>query len=317
MVQAKAALDKAQASRDALNYPRVSDPLVLKQLQQGVNQARNALDAAQRAYDDAPDDSWRLDNLLAARTTFWQTQSGLGWATGKPTQAQIDQAEADLAIVKANYTLAQAQWETWKGGMDEAALKLAESKVAESQARLSLAQKAQEDIELRAPFAGEILSIGIAVSSKAGAFTTAATVADPSVLEISTIPTPQELSQLGVGQTAVVQLNTQGNKTFPAHLTSLPLGSTSGQDQSTIVTLDDTGLALTLGEAASVTVVIDEHQNVLWLPPAALRTFQGQDSVLVEAGGVQRRVDVRLGLKAADRVEILEGLSGGQVVVGP
>jgi len=81
--------------------------------------------------------------------------------------------------------------------------------------------------------------------------------------------------------------------------------------------LDDTGLALILGEAASVTVVIDEHQNVLWLPPAALRTFQGQDSVLVEAGGVQRRVDVRLGLKSADRVEILEGLSEGQVVVGP
>ena len=318
MVQAKTALDKAQASRNVLNYPRVSDPLVLKQLQQAVDQALKVLDAAQQAYDTAPDDSWRLNDLLNARAAFWQVQAALGWTTGKPTQTEIDQADADLALAKANYALAQAVWETWKGGMDETELKLAESKVADAQARLTLAQKSQEDIELRAPFDGEVLSIGIAVGSQAAAFTSVATIADPSVLEISTIPTPQELTLLGVGQAATVQLNTQGNKTFPAHLTSLPLGSnSSGQDQSTIITLDDTGLALILGEAASVTVVIDEHQNVLWLPPAALRTFQGQDSVLVEAGGVQRRVDVRLGLKSADRVEILEGLSEGQVVVGP
>jgi HlyD family secretion protein len=318
MVQAKAALDKAQASRDALNYPRVSDPLVLKQIQQDVDQARKALDAAQQAYAAAPDDSGRLNALLAAQDALRQAQERLGWATGKPTQAEIDQADANLALAKANYALAQAAWETWKGGMDETELKLAESKVADAQSRLTLAQKSQEDIELRAPFDGEVLSIGIAVGSQAEAFTSVATVADPSVLEISTIPTPQELTLLGVGQAATVKLNTQGNKVFPAHLTSLPLGSSSsGQDQSTIITLDDTGLALTLGEAASVTVVIDEHQNALWLPPAALRTFQGQDSVLVEAGGVQRRVDVRLGLKSADRVEILEGLSEGQVVVGP
>ena len=93
--------------------------------------------------------------------------------------------------------------------------------------------------------------------------------------------------------------------------------SSTTQNPSVVVTLDDTGLSLTLGEAASVTVVVDEHANTLWLPPAALRTFQGQDSVLVESGGVQRRVDVRVGLKSADKVEILEGLEEGQVVVGP
>ena len=47
MVQAKADLDKAQANRLVLNYPRVSDPLELKKLQQDVDLARQAVDAAQ------------------------------------------------------------------------------------------------------------------------------------------------------------------------------------------------------------------------------------------------------------------------------
>ena len=317
MVQAKAALDQAQASRNALNYPRVSDPLELKKLQQDVDLARKALDAAQQAYVNAPDDNSRLNALLAAQDMLRQAQESLGWATGKPSQAEIDQADAALAMAKANYVIAQATWETWKGGMDEAALKLAQSKVADAQARLVLAQKSQEDIEIRAPFDGEILSLGIAVGSQAGAFNTVATVADPTVLEISAIPTPQDLSDLGIGQTASVKLSSHPDQAFPAHVASVPLSASSTQDQSVVVTLDDTGLSLTLGEAANVTVVIDEHTNTLWLPPAALRTFQGQDSVLLEAGGVQRRVDVRVGLKSSDRVEILEGLEEGQVVVGP
>jgi hypothetical protein len=74
---------------------------------------------------------------------------------------------------------------------------------------------------------------------------------------------------------------------------------------------------MTLGEAASAVIEVEKRENVLWLPPAALRIFQGRDFVFVEENGVQRRVDVLLGLSSADRVEILEGLSEGQTVLGP
>ena len=318
MVQAKADLDKAQANRLVLNYPRVSDPLELKKLQQDVDQARKAVDAAQTAYNAALDDAGRLNSLLSAQATLKQAQQTLGWATSMPTQAEIDQADAALALAQANYALAQAEWERWKDGVDPTQLHLAESTVADAQARLALAQKSQGDIELIAPFDGQILSIGIAVGSQAAAFTTVATVADPTILEISAIPTPQDLNNLGIGQGASVKLSSHPDQAFPAHVENVPLSTSSTtQNPSVVVTLDNTGLALTLGEAASVIVVVDEHTSTLWLPPAALRTFQGQDSVLVESSGVQRRVDVRVGLKSADKVEILEGLEEGQVVVGP
>ena len=317
VTQAKAALDQAQAKRDRLNLPRVSDPLALQKLQQDRDQASQALDAARQAYAADPNNPARLDALISAQASFNQAQNNLSWALGKPSQADIDQADADLALAKANYQVAQVEWSAWQSGMDASELHLAESKVADAQARLTLAQKAQETIELRAPFDGQVVSIGIASGSQATAFTAVATVADPSILVISAISTPQNLNQLGVGQAASVKLSSHPDQTYTAHVSRVPLSSATSGDQSIIITLDNTNLALTLGEVATVTVQIDQHQDVLWLPPVALSTFQGQDSVLVQVNGIQRRVDVSLGLKSSERVEILAGLEEGQVVVGP
>ena len=56
---------------------------------------------------------------------------------------------------------------------------------------------------------------------------------------------------------------------------------------------------------------------MLWIPLAALRSFQGKDFVIVAEGETQRRVSVTVGIKTEDRVEILSGLTAGQIVVGP
>jgi hypothetical protein len=76
-------------------------------------------------------------------------------------------------------------------------------------------------------------------------------------------------------------------------------------------------VTLTLNEAATVIIEIETRPGVLWLPPAALRKFQGQDFVLIEEDGIQRRIDIRIGLRSADRIEIVGGLEEGQIVIGP
>jgi multidrug efflux pump subunit AcrA (membrane-fusion protein) len=67
----------------------------------------------------------------------------------------------------------------------------------------------------------------------------------------------------------------------------------------------------------SLIITIAERKNVLWLPASAIRQFGGRDFVVVQEDGVERRVDVRLGLEGNDRVEILEGLEENQRVVAP
>lgn len=55
---------------------------------------------------------------------------------------------------------------------------------------------------------------------------------------------------------------------------------------------------------------------MLWLPPAAIRTFQGRTFVVIEAANGQRRADVRLGIQSPTRVEILEGVGVDEVIIG-
>jgi hypothetical protein len=87
-------------------------------------------------------------------------------------------------------------------------------------------------------------------------------------------------------------------------------------DNSVHFQLEDDSTPLVLNDAVVVTITIDEREDVLWLPKAALRSFQGETFVYVEVGDVQRRVNVTVGLEGTDRVEIVSGLEEGQVVIG-
>ncbi len=62
--------------------------------------------------------------------------------------------------------------------------------------------------------------------------------------------------------------------------------------------------------------MLEQKDGVLWLPPAAIRTFEGRTFVVIQEGAAQRQVDVTLGIESDDRVEIEEGLVEGDVVVG-
>jgi multidrug efflux pump subunit AcrA (membrane-fusion protein) len=91
---------------------------------------------------------------------------------------------------------------------------------------------------------------------------------------------------------------------------------TNTDDRAVHVALQDKNVTLELGELATVIITLEQKDNALWLPPAAIRTFQGRDFVVIQDGDAQRRVDVKLGIKGEDRVEVLEGVQEGQVVVG-
>jgi RND family efflux transporter MFP subunit len=195
--------------------------------------------------------------------------------------------------------------------------------VADNEARLTSAQKALENIELRAPFDGQVLSIGISPGNQVAGFKAVLTLADPEALEIVLYPTSDDLAALGVGQAATVQLATRSGDSLSAHVRQIPFSAGSGagddsqvEDRSVRIELDDASQTLTLNEAATVVIELETRQDVLWLPPAALRTFQGRDFVFIEENGVQRRVDVQLGLHSAERVEIVQGLREEQVVIG-
>lgn len=334
LVEAEAELAQARQDRQALEGGSRADPLKLEEVQASLLQAQAAAVKAQADFDKVahksvtdPQRIQRLQVLLAARQRLAQVQALYNGYQGVPQPDKIALAGAILALAEARRDQAQADVERLQDGIDPAELSLAQAKVAEAQARLDLARKALERVELRAPFAGTVLSLGVAPGSQVEAFQPVLTLADPAALEIVVRPSPEDLTVLGIGQAATVERLSRAGGTDGAHITGMPYtagaasgaATAAGRDPDPVVhiSLDNPAVPLTLGEAATVVIAVEQRENVLWLPPAALRTFQGRDFVFVQESGVQRRIDVRLGLRSTDRVEILEGLSEGQTVVGP
>jgi multidrug efflux pump subunit AcrA (membrane-fusion protein) len=98
----------------------------------------------------------------------------------------------------------------------------------------------------------------------------------------------------------------------------LPLkpGSTGGNIR---ITLEQPPgeLGYKTGDSVMLTIILEQKEGALWLPPQAVRDFDGRRFVIVQDPGGQRRVDVIVGIESDERVEILEGLNEGDVVIAP
>ena len=177
------------------------------------------------------------------------------------------------------------------------------------------------DARLIAPFEGKALSVGIDPGDPVSAFSIVMVLADPSELEMTAELGAEQLSDMALGQEALITLRNRPEEAFGGSVRQLPYpyggGTTDASDSDLSAHIAIEGdVELEPGELATVSIVLEEKENVLWLPPAAIRTFQGRDFVVVQLDEGQQRVDVLLGIETDERVEIVQGLEEGQVIVG-
>jgi multidrug efflux pump subunit AcrA (membrane-fusion protein) len=243
-------------------------------------------------------------------------------------QAAYDQAVRqgaqrayDIRTQQTQVELSQLEVDQLEAGVDPRlgqAVTKAELELADLQAQIT-------DTVILAPHDGELTALSTAAGRAVEAFKPVMVVADPTDLEVTAELSTDEMKKLSEGQeAAVVPVEYPGNE-LPAAIRSLPYpygsgGSTTGledEDRTTHLNVDLSGLDVEPGDLVRVTVVLESKDNVLWLPPAAVRTFQGRKFVLVQAGAGQRQVDVILGIESDDRVEIESGPEEGQVVIAP
>lgn len=257
-----------------------------RQYEQGVESAQEALVVAQARYNDA----------LAGGSS----------------------SVVDRQILEQDLALADMRLEQLERGIDP----LLELDVERARLDVQKIENQIADAQLIAPFTGEVLSLGVRAGSRAEAFQTAVVLAQPQNLEITAELGSEQLSEMSVDQPATITLRNRPEEPFSGTVRQLPYafsgGASSGDNDDTRVRIqfDNPPANLTLGELATVAIVLEEKENVLWLPPAAIRTFQGRTFVVIEEANGQRRADVRLGIESEARVEILEGVEVGEVIVG-
>jgi len=188
-------------------------------------------------------------------------------------------------------------------------------------------QSQLSDAQLVAPFDGQVMSLSITEGRSVEAYREVAILADPNQLEISADLTDRVLTDLAEGMPVTAALVSRPDETFAGEIRRLPYPyggggrqgtDTQDEDKSTRVAIDSSSTSAQYedGDLVRVTVVLERKSDVLWLPPQAIRTFNGRKFVVVQEGDGQRRVDVKIGIESEDRVEIEEGLQEGQIVIG-
>jgi multidrug efflux pump subunit AcrA (membrane-fusion protein) len=185
------------------------------------------------------------------------------------------------------------------------------------------------DTQVTAPFDGTVTSLTInKPGEQVSAYRTIATVGDLASLEVTanepavsstdSPDTPTVL--LAEGMPALIQDASQTSApTVKGTVTRVPSQVPSETDKAVRVRIDQSlqGSGLALDSTVKVRVQAASKENVLWLPTLYVRTFEGRSFVIVVDKSGPHRVDVKTGLAGLERVEIVQGLSEGQVVQEP
>jgi len=225
-----------------------------------------------------------------------------------------------LRILEEDINLARIKLEKLQDDTDPLAIN--DLKMAE----LTLKQlNDQADMHrIIAPIDGQVMNISVFTGSAVRAYNPYFIVADPSIFEISADLLSTTVLQLAVNQEVEIELVDQPGQILKGWIRRLPYNITrqgtdtlENADRSTRIRFNPpAGLAMQVGDLARATIVLERREDVLFLPPEAIRVYQGRRFVVVREGDKRRRVDVKTGLKSDERVEIEEGLHEGQTIVG-
>jgi RND family efflux transporter MFP subunit len=353
LTQSRAVVQSAEAALDQTRTD-ASAAKTLAQLRLG--QASQALIQAQTSYAAALRDWDKVRNnkndirYNSYHDTFVKAEADVHTAEADVTQAQVEsdaaRAKEGPAVRQAEAALAEAQakLDSMLGGADSAALAAArraiqradlavaearqggnpelEQRVATSRLEVERLQSQIDAGRLYAPFDGKIASIDARPGAGVEAYKPVISVMNDATLEVLVdLVTSQEAARLGIGQLAQLSFARYRGKVFAARIASLPSNATSGTssvdtDTAYHLTFEPQGQEFEVGDLAQVTVALARKDDALWLPPQAVRAFEGRRFVVVLDGTRQRRQDVKVGIVGQDRVEILDGLKQGDVVVG-
>jgi RND family efflux transporter MFP subunit len=286
-----------------------------------LERAQMGLQDAQKARQEALDQPWLRDPEKVREAADRQVREAeLSLEVAEAQYQQALQARRvhnyNLQIQEQEVELARQRLQELEAGLD---LKRAQLTVERLEAQLA-------DAQVVAPFDGLVLSLHVTEGRMADAYKPMMIIADPTELEISAEPMDKQMRELTEGMPVTVAPVSRPGDEIPGHIRRLPYpygggGRTGGveeEDTSTRVTLEMSAaeVGLERGDLVRITVVLERKDDVPWLPPQAIRTFEGRKFVVVQEGDAQLRKDVKVGIEGEDRVEIEEGLTEGQVVIG-
>lgn len=229
-------------------------------------------------------------------------------------RAEVQQARANLALAQAKFNRSVELLQ--KGFVSAQARDEAENNLRVTEASVALAEARLAKTEIKAPFGGilglRVISLGDYV--KEGQDLVNLESIDPLKVDFR-IPEIY-LKDVQVGQTLQVSLDALPGKTFEGRVFAVnPLLDAGGRSFVIRAIVRNSDTSIRPGMFARVLLMTREVKDSLVLPETAL-VPQGDDQYVFRVvEGKAQRVKIGLGQRRDGKVEILNGLAVGDIVV--
>ena len=287
LIEAQEALEKIQAQRTALDYPRATEDYT-NDLRRQVKLAKQMVSKLDTAYKKAEDPfakAQALASLTTAKNELRTVESRLNWYVGKPTDEDIAAADSELALAQAQFDAAKA---------------------------------ILESLEIKAPFDGIVFEVSAQIGQTYQAETTLFTIGNPKALEVIANVTEEDYPLLVVGQSVEVYFDARPEVTVTGKVERIIPKRIEGDRPlyNIYISLNEIPDGLADGMTSDTAITIAKHEGVLCLPRAIMRASAGDTTAVKVWNGLEEATkEITIGLRGDTYVEVVSGLSEGEQAV--
>ena len=289
--------------------------------------AQSNLDRAQDAYNRAgvgeylnnTEEANLYQSLYSAQQAYKNAKYYYSLYSQKPTDRQVEAAQADVALVQAQLQNAKDFLEALTTGVVPANAAGADiSKLRSAQEAVQAAQKNLDAAKLYAPISGTVMTLNAAVGDKvSGDFMT---IDDLSQAKIQFYLDSSDWTNVKVGYEVSVSFDSLSGQTFTGKVTEVMPGLVSAQGSSMVegYALLDKSVAeigLPVGVDANIDVISGQALNAVLVPVEALHKLSdGSYTIFVMESGKPVLKTVEVGLMDDTYAEIKSGVAAGDMV---
>lgn len=249
-------------------------------------------------------------------------------------QIRAEQAQASLAQAQAQERNAAATYERVQGLYENntasrsdldaarAGFESAQASVRAAESQLELARQQVRYTRLTAPTAGAVAQVNVEVNENVGAGRPVVVITSGDRPEVEVAVPEMFIARMRTGAPVTVTFDALPGRRFNATVSEVGVTSTRATTFPVSVRLADRDEAVRPGMAAEVVFQLESagrRERILVPAVAVGEDREGRFAFVVEPGeeevGVARRRAVEVGDLTEEGLEIMEGLSDGEIVV--